>query len=250
MDRRRRAAARRERSADHAAWRSFPPSAVADARAPSSSSWCARKYSDGHARGRHALGEVQLQQRRRRHGGRLRPRQDERRGEAAITLWYSSRVLYARLSVPFPNQVDRRRLRASFQRSNFIDDLVLAKWKSLHIAPSKIADDATFHPPRVPGCRRHPADRRGGRELPRRHSRRTSGRSSIDALLERDEFVDYWAYKWSDLLLVSSRKLNSDRDVGVLRLDPRLASKQNKPWDQFAREIFTERPAARGRTAR
>ena len=29
----------------------------------------------------------------------------------------------------------------------------------------------------------------------------------IDKLLERPEFVDYWAHKWSDLLLVSSRKL-------------------------------------------
>src|SRR5207244_7499584 len=29
----------------------------------------------------------------------------------------------------------------------------------------------------------------------------------IDALLERPEFVDYWSYKWSDLLLISSRKL-------------------------------------------
>ena len=28
------------------------------------------------------------------------PRQDERHGEAAITLWYSSRVLYARLACP------------------------------------------------------------------------------------------------------------------------------------------------------
>ena len=26
-------------------------------------------------------------------------------GEAAITLWYSSRVLYSRLTVPFPNQI-------------------------------------------------------------------------------------------------------------------------------------------------
>ena len=26
-------------------------------------------------------------------------------GEAAVTLWYSSRVLYARLTVPYPNQV-------------------------------------------------------------------------------------------------------------------------------------------------
>jgi len=28
----------------------------------------------------------------------------------------------------------------------------------------------------------------------------------IDSLLSRPEFVDYWSYKWSDLLLVSSPK--------------------------------------------
>ena len=63
------------------------------------------------------------------------------------------------------------------------------------------------HSPGLPRCRRHPADAR-------RKSRRssptldpTSGRKLIDALLDRPEFVDYWAYKWSDLLLVSSRKL-------------------------------------------
>ena len=43
----------------------------------------------------------------------------------------------------------------------------------------------------------------------------------IDALLERDEFVDYWAYKWSDLLLVSSSKLRPNADVGLLQLDSR-----------------------------
>ena len=29
----------------------------------------------------------------------------------------------------------------------------------------------------------------------------------IDALLERSEYVDYWSYKWSDLLLVSNARL-------------------------------------------
>ncbi len=38
----------------------------------------------------------------------------------------------------------------------------------------------------------------------------------IDTLLTRDEFVDYWSYKWSDLLLVSSRKLSRPRHVGLL----------------------------------
>ena len=64
-------------------------------------------------------------------------------GEAAITLWYSSRVLYARMSVPYPNKVDPS-VYTKFQRHNYIDDLVLAKLKTLNIAPSGPADDATF----------------------------------------------------------------------------------------------------------
>ncbi len=64
-------------------------------------------------------------------------------GEAAITLYYSSRVLYSRLTVPYPNPVSTAAYE-QFPRRNFIDDLVLAKWKSLHLAPSKVAGDAEF----------------------------------------------------------------------------------------------------------
>ena len=63
-------------------------------------------------------------------------------GEAAVTLWYSSRVLYSRLTVPYPNQVSAEAYE-KFPSRNFIDGLVLAKLKSLHIAPSKIAEDAS-----------------------------------------------------------------------------------------------------------
>ena len=52
-------------------------------------------------------------------------------------------MLYSRLSVPFPNQVTAEAY-SNFQRSNFVDDLVLAKWRNLRLAPSKIADDASF----------------------------------------------------------------------------------------------------------
>ena len=59
----------------------------------------------------------------------------------------------------------------------------------------------------------------------------------IDRLLQRDEFVDYWAYKWSDLLLVSSRRLNSTA-MWAFYDWIRESVKQNKPWNKFAREIF------------
>jgi hypothetical protein len=64
-------------------------------------------------------------------------------GEAAITLWYASRVLYARMGVPYDNKVDPD-VYTKFQRHNYIDDLVLAKLRALNIAPSGPASDATF----------------------------------------------------------------------------------------------------------
>jgi len=60
----------------------------------------------------------------------------------------------------------------------------------------------------------------------------------IDRLLERDEFVDYWAYKWSDLMLISSRKLRANAMWSFYNWI-RDSVKTNKPWNKFAYEIFT-----------
>ncbi|HYW44782.1 MAG TPA: DUF1549 domain-containing protein [Bryobacteraceae bacterium] len=156
-------------------------------------------------------------------------------GEAAVTLWYSSRVLYARLMVPFPSQPSAEAY-DRFPRRNFIDDLVLAKLKNLHIAPSKIADDATY-------LRRAYLDAAGilptSEEVENFLADASPDKRAklADRLLERDEFVDYWAYKWSDLLLVSSRRLNSTA-MWAFYDWIRDSVKRNKPWNQFAREIF------------
>ncbi|HKE25721.1 MAG TPA: DUF1549 domain-containing protein [Bryobacteraceae bacterium] len=156
-------------------------------------------------------------------------------GEAAITLWYSSRVLYARLTVPFPNQVSDAAYQ-SFARRNWIDDFVLAKWKSLRLEPSKTADDTTF-------LRRAFLDAAG--ILPRSEdvenflADKTADKRAklVDRLMEREEFFDYWAYKWSDLLLVSSRRLNSTA-MWAFYDWVRDSVKHDKPWNQFANEIF------------
>ena len=156
-------------------------------------------------------------------------------GEAAITLWYSSRVLYARLSVPFPNQVTAEAY-AQFPRRNFIDDLVVEKLRNLHLAPSKMADDATF-------LRRSWLDATGvlpsSEEVEDFLADRSPDKRAklVDRLLQRDEYVDYWAYKWSDLLLVSSRRLNSAA-MWAFYDWIRESVQENKPWNQFASEIF------------
>jgi hypothetical protein len=156
-------------------------------------------------------------------------------GEAAITLWYSSRVLYSRLSVPFANQIGAD-VYGKYPRRNFIDDLALAKWKNLHLAPSNIAGDAEF-------IRRAYLDAIGvlptsedvENFLADNHPDKRA--KLIDSLLQRDEFVDYWSYKWSDLLLVSSRRLDSTAMWAFYKWI-RESVKQNKPWDQFAKDIF------------
>ena len=157
-------------------------------------------------------------------------------GEAAITLWYSSRVLYARVTSPYPNQVEPS-VYTTFKRSNYIDDFVIEKLRKLNIAPSKPADDATF-------IRRAYLDAAG--VLPSAETVENflndkspeKRKALIDQLTNTDEFVDYWAYKWSDLLLVSSRKLQSTA-MWAFYDWIRESVKENKPWNQFAREIFT-----------
>jgi hypothetical protein len=62
----------------------------------------------------------------------------------------------------------------------------------------------------------------------------------IDALVARPEFVDYWTYKWADLLLISSRKLPQPA-MRAFHQFVRQSVADNKPWDRFAREILTVR---------
>jgi hypothetical protein len=163
-------------------------------------------------------------------------------GEAAVTVWYSSRVLYARLSVPFANTVSADAYE-KFPKRNFIDELVLAKLKALRIAPSKVADDATF-------LHRAYLDTAGilptAEEVENFLADTSVDKRAklVDQLFARDEFVDYWAYKWSDLLLVSTRKLNSAA-MWALYNWIRDSVRENKPWDRFARDIFVSAGSTR-----
>ena len=158
-------------------------------------------------------------------------------GEAAITLYYQSRVLYSRLSVPYPRPVDPATY-SKFQPNNFIDEYVRDKWKALHIAPSAPAADSVF-------IRRAYLDTAGilptAEEVENFLADKSPDKRKqlIDKLLERDEYVDYWAYKWSDLLLVSSRKLRTN-SMWAFYNWIRDSVKENKPWNKFAEEIFTE----------
>ena len=163
-------------------------------------------------------------------------------GEAAVTLYYSSRVLYSRLAVPFDNQVPAEAY-TKFPRNNFIDELAVTKWKSLNLAPSAPAPDSAF-------IRRAFVDAAGilptAEEVEEFLNDKSPDKRKklIDRLLEREEYFDYWAYKWSDLLLVSSRKIGNNAMWNFYNWI-RDSVKANKPWDQFARDIFTASGSSR-----
>ena len=50
--------------------------------------------------------------------------------------------------------------------------------------------------------------------------------------------MDYWAFKWSDLLLISGRKLPQPGMWAFYRT-VRQSVADNEPWDRFARDILT-----------
>jgi hypothetical protein len=157
-------------------------------------------------------------------------------GEAAITVWYSNLVAASRVASPLPNTVDPK-VFASAPRDSYIDDLVMKKLESLHIPPSPACTDAEF-------IRRAYLDAAGILPTPDEVQKFVADPAAdkraklIDALLERPEFVDYWAHKWSDLLLISTRKLPQPA-VWAFYQHVRKGVADDKPWDRFARDILT-----------
>jgi len=157
-------------------------------------------------------------------------------GAAAVTAWFSSQIAVARVIAPFPHDVPAD-VYAAAPRANVVDDLVLAQLADLRLVPSPPCDDATFlrrsfldtigRLPTPEEVRTFLAD-----DAPRKRER------LVDLLLARPEFIDYWAYKWSDMLLVTGAKLRPAAVQAYARwIRDRVA--ENTPWDRFVRELLT-----------
>ena len=160
-------------------------------------------------------------------------------GEGAVVAWYASRIAIARITVPYPDQkpakdvgavVDRRKPR------NFIDEQIDKQLTRLNLPASPACDDAEF-------IRRATVDTIG--LLPTADEVRafladsTSGKRDalIDRLLARPEFVDYWTYKWCDVLTLTSTRLMPEA-LKTYYAWVRGQVAANTPWDQFVREIL------------
>jgi hypothetical protein len=126
--------------------------------------------------------------------------------------------------------------------SNYIDHHVFAKLRALRMLPSPVSSDSVF-------LRRAYLDVLG--VLPTADEARTFSADThadkrsrlIDTVLQRPEFADFWALKWSDLLR-NEEKLLDRKGVQIFHHWIRQWIAEGKPLNDFARQIV----AARGST--
>ena len=121
-----------------------------------------------------------------------------------------------------------------------IDDLVFGRLERLDIQPAALSSDGVF-------VRRAYLDVIG--TLPSAQEAKDfildrspdKRRVLIDKLLRRDEFADYWAMKWSDLLRVKAEfPINLWPNAAqAYHRWIRTAIRENWPYDRFVREMLT-----------
>ena len=157
-------------------------------------------------------------------------------GQGAITAWFSSQIVISRIISPYANHIAPE-IFTQAPRSNYIDDLVLDQLSKLNLKPSPAADDATF-------VRRAYLDTIGRLPTPEEttafvaDSAPAKHERLADLLLARPEFVDYWTYKWSDMLLITGAKLRPDALAAYYKwIRDRVAA--DVPWDEMVRQLIT-----------
>ncbi|PQO25716.1 S-layer protein [Blastopirellula marina] len=158
-------------------------------------------------------------------------------GEGAIVAWYDSKLAIARTTVPYPASGQNTDGADDRKPRNFIDEHIDAQLNRLNLVASPNCTDAEF-------LRRAYLDTIG--RIPNLDETRdyladTSEDKRdklIEKLLESPEFVDYWAYKWSDILMLNGTLL---RPAALKTYYQWIHShvEKNTPWDQLVREIVT-----------
>ncbi len=157
-------------------------------------------------------------------------------GEAAITINYMGQITAARLLVPYGGSALIERP-AHYSASNLIDELVWSRLEKLRIAPSGPVDDAGFlRRLYITTIGTLPTSEEVSRFLADKdtHKRETM----VDQVLRRREYADYWAQRWSDILMANPDTLG-DRGAYELHRWLRLQMATNRPADEWVYELLT-----------
>ena len=152
-------------------------------------------------------------------------------GSVAVMARYQGHVGVFRATVPLGVPVD-----SLPTPKNFIDELVFDKLVSLGLPASQVCDDATF-------LRRVSVDIAGRLPTPDEAEQFLASDDpekrahAIDRLLDSSDYADNFATKWSAILR-NKRRRNEDRVATFAFYDwIRQSMYDNKPYDQFVREI-------------
>ena len=156
-------------------------------------------------------------------------------GQGVIVARYMGFVADSQVLVPAERQLTEADF-ASLPRSNFIDEKAYENFRRLGLLPSETCTDAEF-------LRRAKLDAIG--LMPTLEEVRAflddkspdKRRRFIARVLEEPAYADYWANKWADLLRPNPDRVGV-KSVFVLDQWLRESFRQNKPYDQFVREIL------------
>ncbi|HUY90988.1 MAG TPA: DUF1549 domain-containing protein [Pirellulales bacterium] len=153
-------------------------------------------------------------------------------GDVAIMARYQGQVGVFRASIPLGINVDHLP-----PVRNFVDEFVFKKLKTLGVPPSAVCDDGTF-------IRRVTVDLAGRLPLPEEAEAFLADQDPqkrdklVNRLLDSGDYADYFANKWSAILRNKRRDANYTRGSYAFHGWIRQSLYDNKPYDQFVREIL------------
>lgn len=156
-------------------------------------------------------------------------------GRTAVTVSFLGQVKAVNVTVPFAQPSDP----LVFESKNYIDELVAVEWEKIGLRPVEIAEDEEF-------LRRIFLDVIGTLPTPEeiqaflKNSDPKKREKLVDQLLERPEYVDYWSYRWADLLRVHRRYVG-DKGMWSFWNWVRKAVRENWPMDKLTRELLVSR---------
>lgn len=159
---------------------------------------------------------------------------NERTGTAAIMARFLTHVDVFRATIPLNAEIAKLP-----PAKNFIDDAVFKQWKKLGLPPSPVCDDATY-------LRRATIDLAGRlptlEETKEFLADKTADKREklVDRLLASPDYADVFANKWNAVLRNKRQSLKEDlKPTAAFHTWIRTSLNENKPFDQFAREILT-----------
>ena len=156
----------------------------------------------------------------------------ERSGEAAIMVRYMGQVAIFQATVPLGKPINHY---PDFPCNNYIDELCLAKWKQLGLAPSPLCSDTEF-------IRRVQLDLCGRLPTPEEVTAFCQDPSPgkrdafIDKLLDDKDHAAYFALRWGSILRNASLA-GSEYAAYAFHDWIREHLAQNRPYDEFVRGI-------------